>query len=94
MSALTADLRLALRGLGRNPLFATVAIFSLALGIGANAAIFTLLDQVLLRKLPVKEPERLVMLHQQGVHMGSNMGARMHSYPMYQDFQQRAEPLA
>jgi MacB-like periplasmic core domain len=90
----TGDLRLALRGLVRNPLFATVAILSLALGIGANTAIFTLLDQVLLRKLPVREPEQLVMLYQQGTHMGSNMGSRMHSYPMYQDYQKRAEPLA
>ncbi len=89
-----ADLRLALRGLRRNPLFATVAILSLALGIGANAAIFTLLDQLLLRKLPVKAPEQLVMLYQQGPHMGSNSGTRMHSYPLYQDLQKRAEPLA
>jgi predicted permease len=88
------DLRLALRGLRRSPLFAVVAILSLALGIGANTAIFTLLDQVLLRKLPVKDPDQLVMLYQQGSHMGSNLGARMHSYPIYQDFQQRAEPLS
>src|SRR5918992_954878 len=94
MSTLAGDLRLALRGLRRNPLFAIVAILSLALGIGANTAIFTLLDQILLRKLPVKEPERLVMLYQQGAHNGSNMGARMHSYPIYQDLQKRAEPLA
>src|SRR4026207_229371 len=89
-----ADLRYALRGLRRSPLFATVAILSLALGIGANAAIFTLIDQVVLRKLPVKSPEQLVMLYQSGPHNGSNMGTRMHSYPMYQDFQQRAEPLS
>jgi predicted permease len=88
------DLRLALRGLRRSPLFAVVAILSLALGIGANTAIFTLLDQILLRKLPVKDPDQLVMLYQQGSHMGSNLGARMHSYPIYQDFQQRAEPLS
>src|SRR5688500_7956485 len=94
MSFPTADLRLAVRGLRRNPLFATVAILSLALGIGANTAIFTLLDQLLLRKLPVNAPEELVMLHQQGAHNGSNMGTRMHSYPMYQDYQNRAEPLA
>jgi len=89
-----SDLRLALRSLRRSPLFATVAILSLALGIGANTAIFTLIDQILLRKLPVKSPEQLVMLFQRGPHNGSNMGSRMHSYPIYQDYQQKAEPLA
>ena len=91
---LKSDLRFALRGLRRNPLFAAVAILSLALGIGANTAIFTLLDQMLLRKLPVRAPEELVMLYQQGPHMGSNSGTRMHSYPLYQDLQQRGEPLS
>ncbi|MGH9159007.1 MAG: ABC transporter permease [Vicinamibacteraceae bacterium] len=94
MTATIADLRLAVRGFRRNPLFVTVAILSLALGIGANTAIFTLLDQLLLRTLPVKAPEELVMLYQQGPHNGSNMGSRMHSYPMYEDFQKRGEPLA
>ena len=81
MTSILADLRLALRGLRRSPLFATVAILSLALGIGANTAIFTLIDQILLRKLPVTRPDELVMLYQQGPHNGSNMGTRMHSYP-------------
>jgi predicted permease len=94
MTAPIADLRLAFRGLRRNPLFATVAILSLALGIGANTAIFTLIDQMLLRKLPVRAPEELVMLHQEGPHNGSNMGGRMHSYPIYQDYQKRGEPLS
>ncbi|HMF59872.1 MAG TPA: ABC transporter permease, partial [Vicinamibacterales bacterium] len=94
MTTILADLRLAFRGLRRNPLFATVAILSLALGIGANTAIFTLIDQILLRKLPVTAPDQLVMLYQEGIHNGSNMGGRMHSYPIYQDLQQRAEPLA
>src|SRR6478736_789636 len=88
------DVRFAVRGLLRSPLFATVAILSLALGIGANTAIFTLIDQLLLRKLPVTRPDELVMLYQQGPHNGSNMGSRMHSYPIYQDYQKRAEPLA
>jgi predicted permease len=88
------DLRLAFRGLRRSPLFSVVAILSLALGIGANTAIFTLIDQIVLRKLPVKAPEQLVMLFQRGAHNGSNMGGRMHSYPLYQDLQTRAEPLA
>ncbi len=80
------DIRFAVRGLLRSPLFAIVAILSLALGIGANTAIFTLIDQILLRKLPVKAPDELVMLYQQGAHNGSNMGQRMHSYPMYQEY--------
>ena len=94
MSTAIADLRYALRGLRRSPLFASVAILSLALGIGANTAIFTLIDQILLRRLPVQRPDELVMLYQQGNNMGSNMGSRMHSYPLYQDLQQKAEPLS
>ena len=84
----------AARGLLRSPLFSIVAILSLALGIGANTAIFTLIDQILLRKLPIRAPDELVMLYQTGAHNGSNMGERMHSYPMYQEYQKRAEPLA
>jgi hypothetical protein len=94
MSVTSSDFRLAVRGLFRSPVFSIVAILSLALGIGANTAIFTLIDQLILRKLPVMRPDELVMLYQEGANMGSNMGARMHSYPLYQDLQQRAEPLA
>ncbi len=94
MTNLIADLRYSLRTLRRSPLFAAVAIFSLALGIGANTAIFTLLDQIVLRKLPVKDPESLVMLVQRGAHNGNNMGDRMHSYPIYQDYQKKAVPLS
>ena len=94
MTLPTNDLKLAVRGLFRSPLFSIVAILSLALGIGANTAIFTLIYQILLRKLPVKNPEELVMLYQSGPHSGSNMGSRMHSYPIYQEYQKRAEPLA
>jgi predicted permease len=94
MGNLLSDVRFALRILRRSPLFSAVAIFSLAMGIGANTAIFTLMDQIVLRKLPVKDPDSLVMLYQTGNNNGSNMGYRMHSYPMYQDFQQKAAPLS
>ncbi len=94
MPNLLPDLRYAFRGLRRAPLFSSVAILSLALGIGANTAIFTLMDQLMLRKLPIRAPEQLVMLVQHGAHNGSNMGARMHSYPIYQDFQQKAAPFS
>jgi predicted permease len=93
MSTVTTDLRLALRGFWRSPLFAMIAILSLALGIGANTAIFTLLDQIVLRKLPVRAPNELVMVYQNATNMGSNAGTRMNSYPLYQDLQRRAEPL-
>jgi predicted permease len=89
-----SDLRLAVRGLRRSPLFAAVAILSLALGIGANTAIFTLIDQILLRKLPIARPDELVMLYQDATNMGSNTGPRMNSYPIYQDLQQKAEPFS
>src|SRR5271156_2623626 len=94
MSNLLLDLRFSLRAIRRSPLFASIAILSLALGIGANTAIFTLMDQLMLRRLPIKDPDQLVMLYQQGAHNGSNMGYRMHSYPMYQDFQQRSAPFS
>jgi hypothetical protein len=56
------DLRVAVRLLGAAPIVTGVAILSLALGIGANTAIFSLVNSLLLRTLPVREPERLVML--------------------------------
>ncbi len=90
MSILARDVQYSLRAIRRSPLFAAVAIFSLALGIGANTAIFTLMDQLMLRKLPVRNPEQLVVLYQTGSHNGSNMGRWMHSYPIYEDYQRKA----
>lgn len=94
MTSFVPDLRFSLRAIRRAPLFTSVAILSLALGIGANTAIFTLMDQLMLRQLPVKAPDQLVMLAQRGPHNGSNMGSRMHSYPIYQDFQKKAAPFS
>src|SRR5215472_16478056 len=83
------DLRYAIRILRRSPLFTGVAILSLALGIGANAAIFTLINQLILQPLPVNHPEQLVLLTARGKHYGSNNGPNALSYPMYQDFRDR-----
>src|SRR5262245_60417072 len=62
LETLSQDLRYALRTLRRNPGFAVVAVLTLALGIGANTAIFSLIDAVLLKMLPVNNPERLALL--------------------------------
>jgi predicted permease len=86
MGNLLQDLRYAVRTFQKSPSFVTVAVVSLALGIGANTAIFTLLDQLLLRLLPVKDPQQLVMLWGRGPHYGGNTGQYTISYPMYQDF--------
>jgi len=94
MSGVASDVKIALRNLGRSKLFTLVAVASLALGIGANTAIFTLVDQLLLRVLPVHDPEQLVMIWTTGPHMGSNRGYRKTSYPMYQDFQQKAQAFS
>ncbi len=80
------DLKYALRTLARTPGFTAIAILTLALGIGANTAIFTLLDQVLLRLLPVKNPQELVLLTMRGRHYGSNWGGNAISHPMFRDF--------
>jgi predicted permease len=91
MREVWTDLRYAARTLGRSPLFAAVAILSLALGIGANTAVFSLLDQVMLRRLPVKDPEQLVLLKWTGSYYGSNTGMNALSYPLYKDFRDRSQ---
>src|SRR5690349_24108450 len=88
MTHLFRDLRYAFRGLLRTPLFTLVAVVSIALGIGANTAIFTLVDQVLLRQLPVTDPQQLVLLTQRGPHQGNNRGGNSTSFPMYEDFRE------
>jgi len=86
------DLRYGLRTLRRSPVFTVVAVVSLALGIGANTAIFSLLNQVIFRMLPVREPERLVVLHTEGQREGwssSDNDEAVFSYPMYKNLRGR-----
>jgi predicted permease len=88
---LSVEIRHALRSLRRSPVFSTVAILSLALGIGANTGIFTMLDQVLLGLMPVADPTQLVQLKETGDHYGSNTGLNSLSYPIYQDLRDQNE---
>jgi len=79
------DLRYGIRQLRLNPGFTLAAVLSLALGIGANTAIFTLFDQIVLRLLPVQNPRELVQLRVEGGRFGSNSGDGLHtfSHPTY-----------
>ena len=85
------ELRFSVRSLTKSPVFVLVAVISLALGIGANTAVFSLLDQSILRLLPVQDPGQIVQLKEVGQHYGSNTGFNSLSYPIYQDFSQRNE---
>src|SRR5580765_4299210 len=85
------EIRLTVRSLARTPLYTLTAILSLALGIGATTAIFSMMDRILLRTLPVKEPERLAFLYHPGPLQGSSstseQGGPAFSYPMFREMQ-------
>src|SRR5579871_2324478 len=87
MRNLAYDLRFVLRSLRRTPVLIGAAVLSLALGIGANTAIFTLTDQMLLRVLPVKDPQRLVLFDWAGQFIGGTSRGYKYAfaYPAYED---------
>ena len=91
IDTLWQDLKFGLRQLRLRPGFAVTAVLSLALGIGANTAIFTLVDQIVLRLLPVHNARELVQLRADGGRFGSNTGDGEHtfSYPIYLRFHDR-----
>ena len=85
LDRLAQDVRYGVRTLAKAPAFSLVAIATLALGIGANTAMFSLLDQVVLRLLPVSDPERLVIIRETGNHFGNSYGPNTISWPMFED---------
>ena len=93
MASFLEDIRYAFRQLRKTPGFTAVSIITLALGIGANTAIFSLTDQILLRLLPVSHPEELVVLRSPGATRGHTWSDGLEggtfSYPMYKDLRDR-----
>jgi predicted permease len=86
------DFQYAGRLLRRNPVFAATALLSIALGIAASTAVFSLIDQVLLRPLPVREPDALVYFNWKGSTMSSNWGYDyLNSYPLCRELQQQRQ---
>ena len=90
MNSMLQDIRYALRQLRKSPAFTLTVVVTLALGIGANSAVFTLFDQAILRMLPVQRPKELVRFHWTGSYSGSASSfggdtANYFSYPMYKD---------
>ncbi len=84
------DLRFSARSFLRNPAFTTTAVLSLALGIGATTAIYSLVDQVVLHALPVHQPERLVLIDWEGDPLCCARGSyNLMSYPICRDLQQQ-----
>src|SRR5881227_3359198 len=82
------DLRFSARSFLRSPSFAATTVLSLALGIGATTAIYSLVDQVILHALPVREPERLVLIDWKGDQVADGFGSwNLMSYPICRDLQ-------
>jgi predicted permease len=96
MNNIGQDIRFALRSLRKSPAFAVIAILTLALGIGANTAIFTVVNAVFFHPLPVKDPARLVEIFtlDQRKIFGSNTNVLPISFPNGQDIQQRAQSFS
>src|ERR1700722_1716652 len=82
MNLFFQDARFALRGFRKNPAFAAIAIFTLAVGIGANTSIFSVANALLLRQLPYPQPERLALLTSERLVNGAKQGPL--SWPRFQ----------
>lgn len=99
LESMLRDVLLAFRLLQKSPAFTVTAVLTLALGIGANTAVFTLMKVIVMDALPVNQPEQLVVLHDSGPssskygnRMGNDMSSAF-SYPLYRDLNSGTNPI-
>src|SRR4030081_3352036 len=88
------DLKYALRMLIKAPVFAVIAILTLAVGIRANRAILSVIDTVLLRPLPFKNPDEIVMIWGRYANDSGPVRGNVHSYPDYSDLRDQSQSIA
>src|SRR5437763_15232402 len=88
------DLKYALRMLLKAPTFTIIAVLTLALGIGANSAIFSVVDTVLLRPLPFKDPDQIVMAWGRYANDSGTVHGNVHSFPDYLDLRDQSQSFS
>ena len=94
MDSLLKDIRFGLRGLAKRPAFTSIAVITLALGIGANSAIFSVVNAVLLRPLPFKDPDRLMTVWERRANSGrANLPLSGHEYEAFKEHSNSFEAL-
>src|SRR5260370_25135753 len=92
MNGLLQDLRLAIRQLCKKPGFALTVVLTLALGIAANVGIFSIVNGIILRPLPVPQPQQITILAAQ--QQGAPLGVYFLSYPELLDLRKQADPFS
>ena len=94
MDSIIKDIRFGVRGLLKRPGFTAIAVITLALGIGANSAIFSVVNAVLLRPLPFKDPDRLMFVWERRVNSGrANLPVSGHEYAAFKERSNSFEAL-